>query len=122
MKLSLTIFLILIACKISLAQTDLPADYPADLPKHKFTKYTGSEKLDNGIVYMFDSDESAKDAINFFTAEMPKAGYKVFSDPLITDETSGSGLWEKGDKIITVLALKPEGFDQTSISISITSK
>lgn len=122
MKFILPLFLLLIACKISFAQTELPADYPADLPKHKFTKYSGSEKLDNGIVYMFDSNESPTDAMNFFTTEMPKAGYKVFSEPLMTDGTGGSGLWEKGDKIITMLVMKPEGFDETSISISITTK
>ncbi len=121
MKLFLTLFILLVACKISFAQ-DLPADYPSDLPKHKFTKYTGSEKLDAGIVYMFDSNESPKDALNFFTVEMPKAGYKVFSDPLLSDDSGGSGLWEKGDKLITLLVLKPEGFEQTSISISITNK
>lgn len=121
MKFILPLFLLLIACKISFAQTELPADYPSDLPKHTFAKYNGSEKLDDGIVYMFDADQSVKDIYDFFVAEMPKAGYKVFSDPMLID-SGGSGLWEKADKIVTLLVMKPEGFEQTSISISITSK
>jgi len=121
MKLLLTLFFFLIACKISLAQ-DFPVDYPADLPKPKITVYNGSESVDKGTVYMFDTDQSVKDAFEFFTAEMPKAGYKVFSEPLLTGDSDGSGLWEKDDKIVTLLVMKLEGFEQTLISISITSK
>jgi len=70
---------------------------------------------------MFDSGQSVKDLYDFFVAEMPKAGYKVYSDPMLID-SGGSGLWEKNDKIITLLVMKPEGFEETSISISITTK
>ncbi|MBS1494903.1 MAG: hypothetical protein JST55_15420 [Bacteroidetes bacterium] len=124
MKVILTLVFILIA-SASFSQDlgkNFPADYPADLPKPKITVYNGSEPVDKGTVFMFDTDQTVKDAFNFFTAEMPKAGYKVYSEPLLSGDTGGSGLWEKDDKIVTLLVMKPEGFEQTSISISITSK
>jgi hypothetical protein len=123
MKKLLTLFFILIACKISFAQSiDFPADYPADLPKPKITKYTGSEPVDKGTVFIFDSDQSVSDALNFFTIEMPKAGYKVFSEPLLTDNTGGSALWEKDDKLVALLIMKINESEPTIVSISITSK
>lgn len=122
MKLSFTLLILLIACKISFAQdTKFPDDYPSDLPKPQIVKYSGSEKLDNGIVFLFETNQSVKEAMNFFTAEMPKAGYNIFSEA-VTDDAGGSSFWEKGNKLITLLVLKPDGFEQTSISISITNK
>lgn len=122
MKYLLTLVFILIA-SASFSQDlgkNFPADYPSDLPKPKITNGYQSSKQETGVVFQFDSDLSVKEALDFFAAEMPKAGYDVMNNPLYSDDnSSGSGDWKKDKNEVSLLIVK---LDENKTFISIIYK
>jgi len=116
MKLLLVVFLSLISCSVAFSQASFPADYPADLPRPKITQAYPSSKLDNGLIFQFESELSVADVLKFFQDEMPKLGYKISNGPTTTGDVSANAGWNKGSREVTVMIVN-SGTRKTSISI-----
>ena len=97
----------------------LPNNYPADVPQPKDSKCLGSLNSSEGTVVTFESNQSVKDILDFYKAEMKKSGYDLGEggEVLMSDKGGIVG-WKKGAKEVGLMLGVNDDKKNTSIVIT----
>ncbi len=97
----------------------LPANYPADVPQPKDSKCLGSLNSSEGTVVTFESNQSVKDILEFYKAEMKKNGYDLGEggEVLMSDKGGIIG-WKKDAKEVGLMLGVNDEKKNTSVVVT----
>ncbi len=119
MKKLFFVFLFLSTAVVSYAQ-DVPADYPADLPKPMSAKFISSSTDLGATTYNFESELSPLTIFESFKSEMEKNKFVMNSQgSIVMSEAGGMVNWSKDEKTALVVFSKK---DDKTTSIVIVYK
>jgi hypothetical protein len=96
-----------------------PADFPADIPQPKNSKFFGSVETSDGNTVTFETSENVKDIFDFYKDQMKKSGYDMGEggDSLVRDKGGLIG-WKKGNKEVGLMVSYNDEHKSTQVVIT----
>ncbi len=96
----------------------LPDSFPADFPIYKDAKIAGSTKVSGKITVTFEINDKADAVGNFYTQELPKAGYEAEkNNDKMMKNNGGIISFKKGGKIYDLTYTYKEGAGKTYLTV-----